>query len=44
MARALKKEGTGRLVHVSSGEGATREGEFFEALNWASSERLSVVE
>src|SRR5262249_44401674 len=31
------------IVYVSSGEGATSEGEFFEALNWASRERLPVV-
>lgn len=43
MARALNAEGNGRLVHVSSGEGATSEGEFFEALNWASRERLPVI-
>jgi 2-oxoisovalerate dehydrogenase E1 component len=43
MARALKREGTDQLVHVSSGEGATSEGEFFEALNWASRESLPVI-
>jgi 2-oxoisovalerate dehydrogenase E1 component len=43
MARALRREGTDQLVHVSSGEGATSEGEFFEALNWASRERLPIV-
>ena len=43
MARALRKEGTDQVVHVSSGEGATSEGEFFEALNWASRERLPVI-
>ena len=43
MARALKREGNDQLVHVSSGEGATSEGEFFEALNWASRERLPVI-
>ena len=36
-------EGQGRVVHVSSGEGATSEGEFFEALNWAGREKLPVV-
>jgi 2-oxoisovalerate dehydrogenase E1 component len=43
MARALRKEGTDQVVHVSSGEGATSEGEFFEALNWASRERLPII-
>ncbi|MGH9547907.1 MAG: thiamine pyrophosphate-dependent enzyme, partial [Terriglobales bacterium] len=39
MARAIKMEGGDEIVHVSSGEGATSEGEFFEALNWASREK-----
>ncbi len=43
LARALKREGSDQLVHVSSGEGATSEGEFFEALNWASRENLPVI-
>jgi 2-oxoisovalerate dehydrogenase E1 component len=43
VARALQVEGEGRVVHVSSGEGATSEGEFFEALNWAGREKLPVV-
>jgi 2-oxoisovalerate dehydrogenase E1 component len=43
VARALRAEGEGRVVHVSSGEGATSEGEFFEALNWAGREKLPVV-
>lgn len=43
MARALRREGSDQLVHVSSGEGAASEGEFFEALNWASRERLPVI-
>jgi 2-oxoisovalerate dehydrogenase E1 component len=42
-ARALQAEGEGRIVHVSSGEGATSEGEFFEALNWAGREKLPVI-
>ena len=32
VALAAKKEGTDEVVYVSSGEGATSEGEFFEAL------------
>ena len=43
VARALRAEGEGRVVHVSSGEGATSEGEFFEALNSARREKLPVV-
>lgn len=43
MARAVKRDGGNEIVYVSSGEGATSEGEFFEALNWASRERLPVL-
>lgn len=39
MARAINRNGFGEIVYVASGEGATSEGEFFEALNWASRER-----
>ena len=42
-ARALKASGEGRLAYVSSGEGATSEGEFFEALNWAGREKLPMI-
>lgn len=42
-ARAVRKDGSDEIVYVSSGEGATSEGEFFEALNWASRERLPVL-
>ncbi len=37
------REGTDEVVYVSSGEGATSEGEFHEALNWAARERLPVI-
>jgi 2-oxoisovalerate dehydrogenase E1 component len=37
------KDGTDEVVYVSSGEGATSEGEFYEALNWASREKLPVI-
>jgi 2-oxoisovalerate dehydrogenase E1 component len=43
MARAIKMDGGDEIVHVSSGEGAASEGEFFEALNWASREKLPVL-
>src|SRR5688572_13511027 len=43
VAKALKKDGSDAVVYVSSGEGATSEGEFFEALSWASRERLPVL-
>lgn len=43
MARAIKADGRDEIVYVSSGEGATSEGEFFEALNWASREQLPVL-
>ena len=43
MAKAIKQDGTDQVVYVSSGEGATSEGEFFEALNWAARERLPVL-
>ncbi len=37
------KMGTDEVVYVSSGEGATSEGEFHEALNWAAREKLPVI-
>jgi len=43
MAKAVVAGGRDEIVYVSSGEGATSEGEFFEALNWASRERLPVL-
>src|SRR3989454_6029899 len=43
MAKALKKDGSDAIVYVSSGEGATSEGEFFEAVNWATREELPVL-
>jgi 2-oxoisovalerate dehydrogenase E1 component len=43
MARAIKADRRDEIVYVSSGEGATSEGEFFEALNWASREQLPVL-
>src|SRR5436190_54206 len=43
MAKALRKDGSDGIVYVSSGEGATSEGEFFEAVNWAKREELPVL-
>ena len=43
MARAIHQDGGDEVVYVSSGEGATSEGEFFESLNWAARERLPVL-
>ena len=43
MARAIRHERRREVVYVSSGEGATSEGEFFEALNWAGREELPVL-
>ncbi|MBZ5640048.1 MAG: dehydrogenase E1 component subunit alpha/beta [Acidobacteriia bacterium] len=43
MAKAIKADGRDEIVYVSSGEGATSEGEFFEALNWAGREKLPVL-
>jgi 2-oxoisovalerate dehydrogenase E1 component len=34
---------TDEVVYVSGGEGSTSEGEFFEAVNWASREKLPVI-
>jgi 2-oxoisovalerate dehydrogenase E1 component len=42
-AKAMKEEGKNAVVYVESGEGATSEGEFFEALNWAARESLPVL-
>lgn len=43
MAKAVRQDDPGAIVYVTSGEGATSEGEFFEALNWAARERLPVL-
>ncbi|MBN2426195.1 MAG: dehydrogenase E1 component subunit alpha/beta [Calditrichaceae bacterium] len=42
-ALAIKKTGGDEVVYVSSGEGATSQGDFHEALNWASRDRLPVI-
>jgi 2-oxoisovalerate dehydrogenase E1 component len=43
MAKALRRDGGDQIAYVESGEGATSEGEFFEALNYASREALPVL-
>ncbi len=43
VALGAKKEGTDEVVYVSSGDGATSEGEFFEAVNWAAREALPAI-
>jgi 2-oxoisovalerate dehydrogenase E1 component len=43
VALSIQREKTNEIVYVSSGEGATSEGEFFEAINWAAREALPVI-
>ncbi len=42
-AFACKREGLKQVVYVSSGEGTTSQGDFHEALNWASREKAPVI-
>lgn len=42
-ALSAKKLGTDDITYVSSGEGTTSQGEFYEAVNWASREKLPVM-
>jgi len=42
-AMGAVKDRTDEVVYVSSGEGATSEGEFHEAVNWASRDKLPVI-
>jgi len=42
-ALASKKNGEDEVTYVSSGEGTTSQGEFYEAVNWASREKLPVL-
>ncbi len=42
-AMGAVKDGKDEVVYVSSGEGATSEGEFHEALNWAARGRFPVL-
>ena len=43
MAKAIRHDGKDEIVYVSSGEVATSEGEFAEALNYAGREKLPVL-
>ena len=42
-ALANRKRGINSVTYVSSGEGTTSEGEFYEAVNWASREKIPVI-
>ena len=42
-AMGAVRDGTDEVVYVSSGEGATSEGEFHEAINWAARGKYPVV-
>jgi len=42
-ALATVRQGEKRISYVSSGEGTTSQGEFHEAVNWASREKLPVL-
>jgi 2-oxoisovalerate dehydrogenase E1 component len=42
-ALASRKKGVKSISYVSSGEGTTSQGEFHEAINWASREKLPVI-
>ncbi len=42
-AFALNRDGNNGVCYVSSGEGTTSEGDFHEALNWASKDKAPVV-
>ncbi|MFA4924536.1 MAG: thiamine pyrophosphate-dependent enzyme, partial [Ignavibacteriaceae bacterium] len=42
-ALASKRQGIKNITYVSSGEGTTSQGEFHEAVNWASREKLPVI-
>jgi len=42
-AMANRKNGEDSIVYVSSGEGTTSQGEFNEAVNWASRDKLPVM-
>ena len=43
VAISLRRKNKNNFVYVSSGEGTTSQGEFHEAVNWASREKLPVL-
>ena len=43
VAMGAKKLGAKEVVYVSSGEGTTSQGDFYEAINWAMRDRLPVI-
>ncbi len=43
VAFGMKRNGEKAVVYVSSGEGTTSQGDFHEALNWASREKAPVI-
>ncbi|MCH8325255.1 MAG: tungsten formylmethanofuran dehydrogenase, partial [Bacteroidetes bacterium] len=43
VALSLKRQNKNNFAYVSSGEGTTSQGEFHEAVNWASREKLPVL-
>jgi len=42
-ALAARKSGLDDITYVASGEGTTSQGEFYEAVNWATREKLAVM-
>ncbi len=42
-AMGARKSGSDDIVYVSSGEGTTAQGDFHEALNWATRDKLPVI-
>ncbi|HPM60567.1 MAG TPA: dehydrogenase E1 component subunit alpha/beta [bacterium] len=43
VAMGAHKSGAREVVYVSSGEGTTSQGDFYEAINWATRDRLPVL-
>lgn len=42
-AKAIAQRGVDEVVYVSSGEGTTAQGDYYEAINWAARELLPVI-
>lgn len=43
VALSIKKKGEDNVVYVSAGEGTCSQGDFHEALNWASRDKLPII-